>query len=156
MTLLTTDQITEIADTLEALGDELNTRGWAPDPGASILSAAASYLVSIAVTRAPVPQQAYYAPPPPYPYGPEDFRPGPDQAVPLQLAVTGSNRQELEDRAYQAGRQVFGDDASLTVTLAGQIVPSGLVREGVTQYTCSATVRQENAGNGPATYSPRG
>jgi hypothetical protein len=150
---LTTDQLKGIADDLEALGDELGSRNWTPDATGSVMTAAAGSLVSIAAMRSPVPQQAY-CPPPPYPYGPEDFSQNQD-SVPLQVLVTGSTRQELEDRAYQAGRQVFGDDASLAVTLTGTIARAEVSRDGVTQYQCSASVRQEDSPAKSAHYSPR-
>jgi hypothetical protein len=150
---LTTDQITDIAGDLEALRNELRTREWSRTRITAVVSAAAGNLASIAAMRAPVPQQAFY--PPPYPYGPEDFG-QPAGSVPLQVTVTGGTRQELADHACQAGRQVFGEDASLSVTLAGQIVTAPVPsRDGVTQYQCGAIVRQEDSPAGTVHYSPR-
>ena len=68
MTLLTEGLITEIADALEALGEEFETRNWNPSLAQSVVTAAAGSLVSVAAMRSPVPQQLY--PPPPYGYGP--------------------------------------------------------------------------------------
>ena len=140
---LTADQIKDIADDLEVLGAELADRDWNPDMSGSVLTAAVAPLVSVAAMRAPLPQQAYFAPPPPYPYEPEDSGTGASRSVPLQVTVTGGSRQELEDRARQAGLQVFGDGPDLDVTLTGAIVSAGgITRDGVTQYQCSAIVRQ--------------
>jgi hypothetical protein len=151
MTLLTETQVTEIADALVALDAELAKRTTLPLT--EILTTTAGHLVNAALMRPQVPPQAYL-PQPPYPYGPEDFMPGqPGQSVPLSLSVSGSNRQELEDRARAAGRQVFGEDAVLAVTLTGAIATDGRVKDGVKQYSCGATVREE-ASQVPASQHP--
>ena len=144
MSMLTADQVTEIAGALEALRNELRTRRWSGARITAVMAPAAGHLVSIAAMRAPVPQQAYFAPPPPYGYGPEDYG-QPAQSVPLQTSVTGSTRGELEDRAYQAGLQVFGEGANLVVTLAGTIQDTGTRRDNVTQYQCGALVRVQES-----------
>lgn len=154
MTLLTADQITEIADALQALAEELDSRDWGPAAGQAVLTQAAGHVIAQAFVRTPVPQAAYFQPaPPPYPYGPDDFRPGGDQGIGLSITVTGSNRQELEEKALAAGRQVFGDGAVLTVALSGTIHPADYNRESVTQYACGAVIRQEGGQQGPVTYS---
>ena len=144
MTTLTTDQITEIADTLEALGTELETRDWTSEIAQPVVTATAGYLVSVAAMRTPVPQQAYFAPPA-YPY--QDLLPGADQSVPLSVLVTGSTRNELEYRAEAEGLQVFGKDAALVVTLTGTITPVLQAHcgapDGEKQYQCGAVIRQQ-------------
>ena len=153
MTMLTAGQVTEIAATLEDLRDELRIRRWSGTRITAVMTTAAGNLVSIAAMRAPVPQQAYFPQPPPYPYQLEDFSQN-SSSVPLQITVTGSTRQEMEERAHAAGRQVFGEDAMLTVTLAGTIQGSGFLRGGETQYQCGALVRVQEDGPPPSTWSP--
>jgi len=143
MTMLTDSQITEIADALEALGAELEARDWAPEMARPVVTAAASHLVSIAAMRAPVPQQAYFAPPP-YPYGPEDFSQDAG-TVSLQISVTGRTRDDLEKSARQHGRDFFGADAGLAVTLTS---PACLTGDG-RGYTCGAIVRQQEPPDTP-------
>jgi len=138
---LTTDQIKDIADDLEALGDELDCRSMDPGLAISILEAAAGHLVSIAAMRAPVPQQAYPVPPP-YPY--QDLLPDAG-SVSLQLTVTGRTRDELEENARKHGRGFFGTDDGLMVKLT---TPACLIGDG-RGYTCGAVVRQREDRDGP-------
>jgi hypothetical protein len=136
---LTADQIKDIADDLEALGDELSSRNWAPDLSASVMASAAGNLVSIAAMRAPVPQQAF-CPLPTYPY--QDLLPG-GQSATLQLTVTGRTRAELEESARQQGEGFFGTGNGLMVTLT---TPAVMNPAGATPgYTCGAVVRQRES-----------
>lgn len=145
---LTTSQVTEIADDLEALRDELTDRNFRDTLG-PILGAAASHLITTATTPAPVTQQYL---PPRYPYEPGGYG-QPARSVPLQVRVTGGSRQELEDRARAEGEQVFGSDAALAVTLIGTIITTGHVRGGENQYACAAYVRQEEPAPGQARHT---
>ena len=142
---LTTEQIKDIADDLDALGAELGSRDWDPDDSVSVVSAAAGSLVSVAAMRAPVPQQGYY-PPPPYPYTPEDFsRPG--APVTLHVQVTGRTLSELKAQARLHGKGFFGTGDGLEVALSGTVSQDHST--GETLYTCAAIVRLREGQGGP-------
>lgn len=146
--MLTDTQITEIADTLERLSDELGTRNWDPEVTTAILSTAAGHLTGTALMRAAVP--------PPYPYEPDGFSQNYAGSVTLQIKVTGRTRKELEDRARQHGEAFFGADADLVVTLGGSVAvlqyasyPHPSERIDPQGYVCGATIREREPGSEP-------
>jgi hypothetical protein len=139
---LTADQITDIADDLEALARALRARDIGGTYVTAMLDGTASSLVSIAAMRAPVPQQASYAPPPPYPYGPGDF--GQNTSVALHIQVAGRTESELKAIARQHGKEFFGAGADLDVALTGTVSTSSVARAGsdTPAYLSSAVIRQ--------------
>lgn len=141
MTLLTDNQVTEIAEALEALSDELTARNVALELIAGVLSTAAGHLTGTALMRASVPQAAYFQPP--YGHGPENAGLTEAPAAPaLAITVTGRTHAELEERARQLGKDFFGADAELNVRLTGAAAQARPGTDSDPVYACGASVQR--------------